>query len=90
MKARLICYSLGKADHAKRSAFKREFLGYVDRSNNGQYEYRREGLLTRIPNMRPIKSVVIVKEKDSSAVKRLLRRYRAKIKEFVVTVHDFK
>lgn len=86
MKAVLICYSLKEAKHDVRSAFKRELMGYLDKSNNGMYEYRREGLLNKIPHAKPSKGVIIVKEKDSSKVKRLLRKYKARLKLFNIDI----
>ena len=82
----LICYSLGNINHDVRSAFKRELMGYVDKSNNGMYEYQRKGLLDNIPHIKPAKGVIIVKGRDSNRVKRLLRKYKAKVKSFDIDI----
>ena len=82
----LICYSLGNVNHDVRSAFKRELMGYVDKSNNGMYEYQRKGLLDEIPHIKPAKGVIIVKENDSNRVKRLLRKYKAHLKSFDIDI----
>ena len=86
MKAVLICYTLGDAKHDVRSAFKREFIGYTDKSNNGAYEYKREGLLSKISHIKPAKGVIIVKDSDSRKVKRLLKKYKAKVKSFDINI----
>ena len=86
MKAVLICYTLGKANHKTRSKFKREFFGYDDKSNKGKYRYTRLGLLHRIPNSRPVRSVVIVRKDDGRKVKRLLRKHGAMMKIYSVDV----
>ena len=86
MKAVLICYSLGKVSHDVRSAFKRELLGYVDRSNNGLYEYQRKGLLDNIPHIKPAKGVIIVKDSNGKKVKLLLRKYKARLKSFDIDI----
>jgi len=86
MKAVLICYSLGNVNHDVRSAFKRELIGYVDKSNNGRYEYRRKGLLDRVPHLKPAKGVIIVKDSDCSKIKRLLRKYKAHLKLFNIDI----
>ena len=86
MKAVLICYSLMDAKHDVRSSFKREMIGYVDKSNNGAYEYQREGLLDKISHLKPAKGVIIVKEIDSNKVKRLLRKYKARLKLFNIDI----
>lgn len=82
----LICYSLGDAKHDVRSAFKRDFMGYVDKSNNGMYKYQRKGLLDEIPHNKPAKGVIIVKKKDSSRVKHLLKKYKARLRSFDIDI----
>lgn len=86
MEASLICYTLGKVDHATRSSFKREFMGYEDSSNHGRYHYKRPGLLDKIPHLKPVNSVVVVRKRDSSKVKKILRKYKAKYKEFTIEI----
>lgn len=82
----MICYTLGKKNHKERSKLKRELLGYADKSNNGQYEYRRKGLLQNIPNIRPIRSVIITQNEDSAKVQKLLKKYGAKTHIFDITL----
>ena len=86
MKAKLICYTLKHPDHKRRSKFKREFLGYNDKSNKGRYHYHRNGLLGNIPHFKPIRSIIIVKPKDLSKVKKVLKAYKAKLFVFDVFV----
>ncbi len=86
MKAVLICYSLGKVNHDVRSAFKREFMGYIDKTNKGAYEYQRKGLLDDIPHIKPAKGVIIIRDKDSNKVKRLLRKYKAHLRLFNINI----
>jgi len=87
MKAVLIYYSLGRVDHATRSLFKRELIGYTDRSNNGRYKYIRKGILSDIPHLKPGKGVIIVGLKDCNTVKSLLRKYKAKLKSFDISIN---
>lgn len=87
MKAELICYSLGKVSDSQRSLFKRNFLGYTDKSNNGSYTYNRKGFLDKIPHLKPSKGVLIVRSSDSSKVKKALRKYRSKIKSFTININ---
>jgi len=89
MKAKLICYSLGKINHAERSLFKREFIGYEDKSNHGKYKYERKGLLNTIPCLKPIRSVIIVKNKDFRSVEKILDKFKAKFFVFDVLVPKF-
>ena len=87
MKGNLICYSLGKADPTTRSLFKRELNGYLDVSNNGKYKYKREGLLQKIRHKIPIRSVIIVEEKDKNKVTRLLNKYKANYHIFNININ---
>jgi len=88
MKGKLICYTLGKASHKKRSKLKRELLGYIDKSNNGRYKYQRKGLLDDIPHLKPIKSVIITKEEDFAKVEKVLKKYGAKTYVFDVILKE--
>ena len=88
MKAKLICYQLGNVSHKIRSKFKREFFGYLDKSQNGRHIYQRDGLLSTIPHSRPIKAMVIVKNENETEVVSLLEKFNAKIKVYEVVVDD--
>lgn len=88
MKAKLICYRLGNVSHKIRSKFKREFFGYLDKSQFGRHIYQRDGLLSTIPHSRPIKSMVIVKNEHEAEVVDLLEKFNAKIKVYSVIVDD--
>ena len=87
MKGKLICYSLGKVDPTIRSLFNRELNGYLDVSNNGKYKYKREGLLQKIHHKMPIRSVIIVEEKDKNRVTRLLNKYKAIYHIFSININ---
>ncbi|RLG91888.1 hypothetical protein DRO37_09680 [Candidatus Bathyarchaeota archaeon] len=86
MKAKLICYTLGNIDHQTRSKFKRNFFGYVDKSNNNQYKYQRKGLLTEIPHNKPIRSTVIVKAKDEAKIIKFLKKFNAETKTYWIII----
>tara|TARA_Y100000034_G_scaffold62626_1_gene75904 strand:+ start:444 stop:722 length:279 start_codon:yes stop_codon:yes gene_type:complete len=86
MKAEIIFYSLGKVSDSQRSLFKRDFLGYTDRSNNGSYTYKREGFLSKIPHLKPSKGTLIVKLIDGPKVKKALKKYKSKIQSFTTSI----
>lgn len=86
MYAKLICYTLGKANYQIRGKFKREFSGYKDKSNMGQYTYERKGVLSGIPHSKPIRSVVIVEKIYENKIVQFLRKYKAKIKTYDVLI----
>lgn len=88
MKGKLICYTLGKTSSTVRTKFKRELLGYKDHSNMGKYNYKRKGLLSKIPNYRPIRSVIIIKEKDKTKILSLLKKYKARYDIFNVDIKE--
>ena len=84
MNAKLICYTLKQKSHKERSKLKRELFGYTDKSNKGEYIYERMGLLQKIPNLKPIRSVIITKTEDSQKLIKVLKNFRAKIYIFDV------
>ena len=88
MNAKIVCYRLGNVGHKIRSKFKREFFGYLDKSQSGRYIYQRDGLLSTIPHSRPINSMVIVKNEHETKVVALLKKFNAKIKVYSVIVDD--
>jgi hypothetical protein len=72
----LISYSLKKETPLKdKEKFRRVFLGYKDKSNNGNYEYNRGGLLTNISHLKPAKSLVIIKHYDKKKVIDLFKMF---------------
>ena len=55
---KLIVYSLKEKDNAKRSKIIQTLFGYVDKSNNGQYVYKRKGLLEDIKYKKEMKNIL--------------------------------
>ena len=88
MKGKLICYTLGKISSTVRNKFKRELSGYRDYSNMGQYNYERKGLLSKIPHYRPIRSVIIIKERDKNKIISLLKKFKARYDIFDVMIKE--
>ena len=86
MKAKLICYTLGTINHNTRSRFKREFFGYLDKSNSGSYKYPRKGLLSTIPHCKPVRSAIIVEKQNVMKVTQLLKKFNAKIKTYDIMI----
>jgi hypothetical protein len=72
MKAKLICYDLSKLDITKKTIVKRLLFGYTEYSNNAQYTYEREGILEKIPHIKPARAVVIVKPQNEGDIKQIL------------------
>ena len=84
MKAKLVCYSLGKANSIVRRNFHREMYGYTDVSCNGKYIYKRKGVLHTIPSRKIFDAVIITK--DEKPLLNILRKYRAKTRVFDVLI----
>lgn len=82
---KLICYTMGsKPTAAERNKFRKLLWGYTDFSNRGQYRYFRKGLLSEIPHIKPIRSVIIVRNEDSDRIVKFLHEHNATL--FVKTV----
>lgn len=86
MKAKLIIYELSNLDQYHKVLLNRELFGYLDNSNKGTYQYKREGILDRIPHFRLPKGAIIVKGKDRNKILVALRRHKAKYKSFDVSI----
>jgi hypothetical protein len=80
-KGKIICYTLKPTELTRREIdrFQGELNGRDIRSNYGKYTYHREGLLDRIPHIKPVRSVIVVLPEFSGEILDLLRRYRAEI-----------
>jgi len=84
MQAKLVCYSLGKADATVRRNFHREMYGYTDVSCNGKYTYERKGVLSGIAHKKVFDAIIITK--DEKPIVKVLRKYKAKIRIFDVLI----
>lgn len=84
MKAKLICYSLGKVSLTTRRNFQRELYGYKDISNHSKYSYQRKGLVHRIKCRKVMNSVILITERNAPQLIKLLNKYKANVHVFVV------
>lgn len=80
-KGRIICYNLKPANltRVEIARFQMELSGRQNRSNYGRYTYYREGLLDRIPHIKPVRSAIVVLPEFAEEILELLRKYRAEI-----------
>ena len=62
---------------AKSVQLSRALHGYRDRSNKGMYLYARKGLLDKVPYLQLQKGVLLIKEKDTQSLVKLLQKYGA-------------
>ncbi len=87
----MVAFSVGKGMSQKeRNEFSRQFYGYVDKSNYGRYSYKRKGWLDQVPHLKPVKSVIILRNEDAQKVVDYLELFDAKlfIREIVLTQND--
>lgn len=90
---KLICYTLrSRPTVAERTKFRKRFWGYTDFSNKSQYKYYRKGLLSEIPYIKIIRSVVIVRNEDYNRVVDFLKKHKATVfvKSVILTSEDKK
>ena len=80
MKAIIITYDLKKMILKDKAKFFRKFHGYTDKSNKAQYTYQREGLLQKIPHLKPGKQVIIIPEEHKTEIIKILKKKTQKTK----------
>ena len=68
----------------KKPKFVRELYGYSDKSNFGRYNYKRDGLLSRLKHTKPSKSAVIVKREEAHVLRSFLKKCNAPFTERLV------
>lgn len=86
MKAKLITYELSGLDQYHKVLLNRALFGYLDNSNKGAYQYKRKGILDKIPNFRLPKGALIVKDEDQNKILIILKKHKAKYKLFDISV----
>ena len=79
MKKTMLLYDLKNKTNREKTHIVRSLFGYKDKSNNGTYEYQREGLLSSFRYEKLDKSVIIVDDKNEGAVKSILKKFGLKI-----------
>ena len=76
---------------AEKTKFFRELHGHVEKSNFGQYSYKREGLLETVPHVSLARAAFIMKQKDANRVLKFLRKAcTVTTREVVLTASDRK
>ena len=75
MIAKVIFYTQKKIKPKERTKFKKELTGHNDSSHGGKYKYRIEGLLSKVPHIKPSNAALILKKKDYKKVISLMEKY---------------
>ncbi len=72
---------LTKTNKLVMNKFCRQFYGYLDRSHNYRYQYKRKGFIENIPHIKLLRGVIIVKKEDANEIILFLKSYNAEIFE---------
>jgi len=86
MKSKLIVYELSNLDQYHKVLVNRTLFGYLDNSNKGAYQYRRVGILDKIPHLKLLRGAIIVRDKDQSKVVLALKGHKVQPKVFDIGV----
>lgn len=94
MEGKIICYDIKTSNLHRKDIdkFLRELVGHNDKSHRGKYTYRKKGLLDDIPNIKPVRSVIIVSKKNFPEIEKVLKKYtiNAYIRNILLTDEDLK
>lgn len=80
----LICYTFNKINPIKRKQFDRELFGTIEKSHSGKYATKVKGYLTNKKYRKPVKSTILIEDKDSIKVSEILKKYNASFELFKV------
>lgn len=90
MKAKLITYTISKQPISAQNQLRKQLIGHNDTSHKGKYKYRRDGLLDKIPHLKPSRSTIIAPLNESKQIIRLLNKYNATIKTYDIQIKESK
>jgi len=62
---KIIIYSLREKSNKERCKILQKLFGYIDKSNKGQYQYKREGLLKEINFKKKNENVLYFKSRSN-------------------------
>jgi len=86
MEAKLITYSTENLGSTQRSIISKRISGYIDKSNNSRYTYKRKGLIEGIPHIKVANKTFILKKKDFPAIRKKLKKLGVKIKVWNIEI----
>ena len=92
MKAKIIFYSQKNIQPRERTKFKKELAGHKDSSHGGRYKYKIDGLLDQINYIKPCHAALIVKNKESAKIIKLIEKYGIPYADYSIEVkqNEFK
>ena len=72
----LVKYNTKHLTKKEKTDFSREIFGYDDKSNRGQYTYKRKGLLTEYIDDKIGKSAFLIQTKNEKKVIKEMYKYK--------------
>ncbi|KXB00187.1 hypothetical protein AKJ40_01685 [candidate division MSBL1 archaeon SCGC-AAA259M10] len=79
MEGSVVIYQIRGLSQAEKAKFRRELYGYTDKSNRGQYEYYRPGLLDEVPYRKLIRGVLLIRKRDKEKISDFMEKYEAEV-----------
>lgn len=75
----LILYDLKNKKPKEKVDITRKLYGFNDKSNNGDYAYKREGLLKDIKHEKWNKAAILINSEDEAKVSKILRKFGLRV-----------
>lgn len=70
----IILYDLKNKTHREKTNITRKLFGFNDKSNNGNYTYKRKGLLKDTKHEKWNKAAILINTEDEEKVSNILRK----------------
>ena len=86
MEAQLITYTAKGQSIPEQNQLRMKLNGQTSTSHKGKYTFHRKGLLETITHIKPTRGSIIVSVEDSKIIVKLLKKYKAKVKTFDITI----
>ncbi len=75
----IIIYDLKNKNRREKTDITRKLFGFEDKSNNGGYTYKREGLLKNIKHQKWNVAAILIDSENEEDVAKILRKFGLKI-----------
>lgn len=87
MRARLFVYNAKNIDPKLKPRINEKLFDTVKKSNYSNYEYKTKGILKKGEYIRPVRAVIIVKEKYTKAITDLFLNFGIKYRSFDILIN---
>jgi len=78
-KKSIILYDLKNKKPVEKTDITRRLFGFEDKSNKGNYVYKREGLLKNIEHEKWSKAAICINSEDEEKVVKILRKFGLRV-----------